>query len=440
MSKRPDSAAASAPGKQQSYVRLHGRWPRVMQAIWVALAAFLLYAFVTTLPRVATQMRTPCQPGSCPWLQYTTPQIAAISHQILPYETYISVILALGTASLVAAWSVSAVIIWRRPDDWMAALVAYALLFQGSFVTTTSVPLGATPWLNPNTYALTVFQLIPLLVFALFPNGRFAPRWTRWVIIVGLMLIIPVSITGILPKTIFYTSLGPLGFVVTLIESLALVIAQIYRYRAVSTPLERQQTKWALVGLAAPEALFVAFLVGASLAAALGAPTGIVTLLSSTGGFGLPFGLAIGFGFAMMRSRLWEIDVIIRRTLIYGTLAALLALIYFGGVIGLQALVQTLSGAKALPSIAVVATTLVIAALFNPLRQWLQALIDRRFYRGKYDAARTLAAFGAALRTETNLKELSDELLEVVQDTMHPARVSLWLRPSTARGAAEEEG
>jgi hypothetical protein len=434
MDMRRAPTADSTPGKQQSYVRLSGRWPWVMQGIWVALAAFLLYAFVTTLPHVAAQMRTPCQPGACPWLQFTAPQMAAISHDLLPYDTYIAVILALGTASLVVMWSVSALIIWRRPDDWMAVLVAYSMLIQGTTLTTTSVPVGATPWLNPNAYILALVTLSAATVFALFPNGRFVPRWTRWLVIVNLILAIPLEIPGILPKTMIYTPLGPLGWVMTAIELSALACAQIYRYRAVSTPLERQQTKWALVGFATPVALVVAFISAASLAAALGAPTALVTLLSSNGGFVLPFGLAMGFGFAMLRSRLWEIDRLINRALVYGALTLVLSSLYIGLVIGLQTLARGVTGQDYQNnSLVIVLSTLVIAGLVAPLRRWIQAFIDRRFYRSRYDAARTLEAFSAGLRQEIQVEALREQLLSAVSETMHPAHVSLWLRPAPDR-------
>lgn len=317
----------------------------------------------------------------------------------------------------------------------MAVLVAFALLIQGTPLTTTSVPVGATPWLNPNTYALVLLTLSVPTVFSLFPNGRFVPRWTRWLVILNLILVIPLVTTTLLPKTIFYTPLGPLGFVVTVIEASALVIAQIYRYRVVSTPLERQQTKWALVGFAVPVALIVAFIIGASLAAALGAPTGIVALLYSDGGVVLPFGLAMGFGFAMLRSRLWEIDRLINRALVYGALTLVLAALYVSLVIGLQTLSRGVTGQD--NSIVIVLSTLVIAALVAPLRRWIQAFIDRRFYRSRYDAARTLQAFSAGLRQEIQVEALRERLLDAVSETMHPAHVSLWLRPAPERARSD---
>jgi hypothetical protein len=140
--------------------------------------------------------------------------------------------------------------------------------------------------------------------------------------------------------------------------------------------------------------------------------------------------LPLGIGIALLHYRLFDIDVIIRRTLLYGTLTTILAAVYFGGVIGAQAAVGRVDPQASQSPVIVVATTVLIIVLFTPLRRGLQAAIDRRFYRAKYDAVRTLEAFAATLRTETDLRELSEQLMAVVQETMQPASVSLWLRES----------
>jgi hypothetical protein len=129
----------------------------------------------------------------------------------------------------------------------------------------------------------------------------------------------------------------------------------------------------------------------------------------------------------VLRYRLYEIDIIINRTLVYGSLTATLVAVYVGGVVSLQALLRLLSGQES--TLAVVASTLAIAALFNPLRRRVQAFVDRRFYRSKYDARKTLEAFSDKLRDETDLQTLSGDLVRVVSETMQPAHVSLWVRP-----------
>jgi len=155
-------------------------------------------------------------------------------------------------------------------------------------------------------------------------------------------------------------------------------------------------------------------------------------------------GIPVAIGFAVLKYRLYDIDLLINRTLVYGSLTAMLAALYFGGVATTQALFRALAGQEQQPQLAIVVSTLVIAALFNPLRRLIQGFIDRRFYRSKYDARRTLEAFSSRLRDETDLDALSDDLVGVVRETVQPAPVSLWLRPDTgprgSRGSEEPRG
>jgi hypothetical protein len=149
-------------------------------------------------------------------------------------------------------------------------------------------------------------------------------------------------------------------------------------------------------------------------------------------------GLALSVGIAILRYRLYDIDLVINRTLVYGALTAILALIYYGSVVVLQQLFRALTGQRS--DLAIVVSTLTIAALFNPLRRRIQEAIDRRFYRRKYDAAKTLAAFSVAMRDEVDLKTLAERIVTVVEDTMQPAHVSLWLRPAESIRAKAHHG
>jgi hypothetical protein len=163
-----------------------------------------------------------------------------------------------------------------------------------------------------------------------------------------------------------------------------------------------------------------------------GSPLPWWTLVGSTGWSLTLTIVPLALSIAVLRYRLYDIDILINRTLVYGSLTATLALVYFGGVTATQALFRALTGQEKQTQLAIVVSTLVIAALFSPLRRRVQGLVDRRFYRRKYDARKTLEAFSAKLRDETNLNALSDDLTSVVRETMQPAHVSLWLHP--ARG------
>jgi hypothetical protein len=146
----------------------------------------------------------------------------------------------------------------------------------------------------------------------------------------------------------------------------------------------------------------------------------------------------IAVGFAILKYRLYDIDIIINRALVYGSLTLTLLLIYFGGVTATQALFRTLTGQEQQSQLAVVASTLAIAALFNPLRRRIQSFIDRRFYRQKYDARKILEAFSARLRDETDLDSLNAELMMAVRESMQPEHASLWLSPNTVSPVREE--
>ena len=190
--------------------------------------------------------------------------------------------------------------------------------------------------------------------------------------------------------------------------------------RLLTICIERQQTKWFLVGFG----LIVAL---TSVTVFLDA-TGRGGILNDIGDVLLWMPLYFGLAIAILRYRLWDIDVIIRKTLVYGVLTALLALVYFGGVILLQRLVGALTGVEQ-STLAVVVSTLAIAALFTPLRRRIQDVIDRRFYRRKYDAQRVLAQFALTARDETDLDALTGELARIVQETLQPEGVSVWLKP-----------
>ncbi len=396
------SRGVSAPPPNTAQTRLHGRWLLLGRGIWITLAIFF-----ASLPIYLAQLETPCAGSACYYTQLSPGQVGALT-----------------LASVVICLVVSTVIIWRRPDDRMALLVALMLVTFGPIGVTNSVSASSSPWRVPNECLTFLSLSLLVLVFLLFPSGQFVPRWTRWTLVVFLAGLVPeIFVAPFMPNT----PVDQLGLLVVLAELAALALVQVYRYRRVSSPLQRQQTKWVVFGLAVTVTVAVSGGVVAFIFSVSAGPGSLYSLAVNVVDAFIVLFFPLSFGFAILRYRLWEIDVLINRTLVYGVLTASLAMIYVGLVIGLQALLRGIISQD--NSVAIVISTLAIAALFQPLRRRIQRLIDRRFYRSKYDAAKTVAAFSATLRNEVDLEQLREQLLAVVQETMQPAHVSLWLRP-----------
>jgi hypothetical protein len=359
---------------------------------------------------------------------------------------------------ILAFSTVGALIGSRRPENpigWLFCSGAFVwilgeLALEYGVYALTTAP-GTLPaatwaaWFGGWARGMGWFLIVAFLLL-LFPNGRLpSPRWrpVLWVAIgyVGFFTVViwfsPVSadtrlvfvrnplgleleIMHLLVELLYFTI--PL----LLVAGAAAVIARFRRSRGD----ERQQLKWFAYAVAVMAVLFVLWfslvLVGLVVADALV--------------FTVPLmGLPTAVGVAILRYRLYDIDLLVNRTLVYGALTALLAATYLGGVVSLQGAFRVLTGQES--QLAIVASTLLIAALFVPLRRRVQSFIDRRFYRKKYDAARTLQNFSTRLREKTDLDSLDTELLGVVRETVQPAHVSLWLRPAVERGrnrAAEQ--
>jgi len=300
-----------------------------------------------------------------------------------------------------------------------------------------SLPGGDTmAWLS-NWLFIPVLFAAPAMLFLLFPDGSLlSHRWRPvfWLVILTTCAAITTAIfqpvlndppfegvvnpLGFSPPQAFLTPLSYIGWPGMAASFLVAAFAMILRLRR-SRGVERQQLKWIA---AAPAVLPLASVSGVALYyLGYDAIAGFLAVISI-----VPIFLAAGY--AILRYRLYDIDLIINRALVYGSLTATLALVYFGGVATTQALFHALTGQEQFPQLAVVVSTLAIAALFNPLRRRIQASIDRLFYRKKYDAAKTLEGFSARLREETDLDELYGSLVSVVRETMQPEYVSLWLR------------
>jgi len=274
--------------------------------------------------------------------------------------------------------------------------------------------------------------VVPLFVFVplLFPTGRpLSPRWTRFAWGAGLVSTLLLVSGALAPgKLENYTSVdNPFGaghaaqvvedisFPLLGVCALASVASLALRFRR-SHGVERQQIKWVW---AAGSVLVVTFVVSALLENAY---AGVAEVIQFVGFLAVPAAVAV----AILRYRLYDIAVVVNRTLVYGSVTAALALVYLASVLLLQLILDPVTSGS---SLAVAVSTLAVAALFRPIRARIQELVDRRFYRRRYDAARTLEAFSARLREELDLDSLSGELRAVLQETMQPSHVSLWLKP-----------
>ena len=319
-----------------------------------------------------------------------------------------------------------------------------------------SVPFPAavaalSEWLWVPTVGLLAIYLVTL-----FPNGRLpSRRWRPLAWLSGAIIVLASVGSGLSPGPIaelggvrnpfglegqpWVAYAANVGLVLFLACILASMVSLILRYRR-SRGEERQQIKWIAFAASVVGLGFVGAMVSGLIASVFapeawgdtadGAPLWFDLLFS---GVLLSFGgVPVAVGIAVLRYRLYDIDLLINRALVYSSLTATLAVLYFGSVFSLQAALRVLTGQES--TLAIVASTLAIAALFSPLRRQVQGFVDHRFYRRKYDAAKTLAAFNARLRDETDLDALSNDLVGVARGTVQPEHVSLWLRPESASG------
>jgi hypothetical protein len=325
-------------------------------------------------------------------------------------------------------WLLCAIGLIAAVDHFAGEYAVYALLARSEALSGGQAMLWLQSWFWMLFVGLTVFLLL------LFPNGRLpSGRWRPFAWASVAIISVGVIYSSVIsPDVRPDAPPNPIQQLVLLLGLVAAASVVVGRRNA--RGIERQQIKWLLyagaISFAGPMfQITVSYVLRLEGSWALW----VGNLLVGIGGLGIP----IAIGVAILRYRLYEIDIVINRTLVYGSLTALLALVYFGGVATTQALFRALTGQEQQPQLAVVISTLVIAALFNPLRYRIQAFIDRRFYRRKYDARKTLEAFSAKLRDETDLEALNNELVGVVRETMQPAHVSLWLRPELPPRASE---
>jgi hypothetical protein len=371
----------------------------------------------------------------------------ALVAELMTYRAYLNYIVLVRYMVMGIFYLTGVFIFWRKSDDWLVMLTSIALiclpymfLFAGILYSAYD-QFNQDLWLKAGDASLTALGILSvptLLIF--FPDGRLEPQrlqklvrglFTLLFLLVFIPLVDDFVWKGInWAEIIFYILSG---------DFLALIligsIGQFYRFLWVSTPMQRQQTKWIVFAILINLAWAIFITVRAdTLRFTAAAIYGLFELHASMLVVAL---IPISFAISILRYRLYDIDLIVRRTLVYGSISLVLGLFYLASITLLQSLFATLS--KQQSQISIVLSTLVIVALFNPLRSRVQDFIDRRFYRSKYNAEQALAKFADTARDEVDVEQLSAHLVQTIQETINPQGVSLWLRKAGTRNLMLEE-
>lgn len=425
----------TVPDRERAPSVLYGRRLLTVRALWIAVSVLVVGLFVIGLPAYYDQLRVVCPGGdACYDWQFSREGLRAAEGLGLP-ANFFAVVGVVAQAVFASLWcAVGAVIFWQRSREPGALFVGLFLVVFGAATNPGDVidalakvhPVLSLPVQSVSFLGLALL----ILFFYIFPDGRFVPRRSGWLALAWILVWAP---TYFLPNSsLSLDNASPPIILACLLGMLFCgTAAQAYRYRRVSSPGQRQQTKWAVFGVALWIVGFTALILPTAIFPAL-RHSGTLTYVIVQAFFPVfQLFIPLSIAFAILRSRLWNIDVVINRTLVYGLLTVSLALVYFGGVALLQYVFRLFVGESS--QLAIVASTLAIAVLFGPLRRRIQEFIDRLFYRRKYDAAKTLENFSARLRDETDVDALNFEVLSVVRETMQPAHLSLWLREPERR-------
>jgi hypothetical protein len=383
------SADASSP------LRLRGHWLLLARAVWIVVATLAAGLFTIGIPAEFTLLHVPCPAVTCSTGQLSPSGLHALEDLGLSLDSFAAYTVAMDVLFAAVCTVVALLIFWRRSDDRMGLLVSLALLSFGTATFTFTMEALAArhpAWEMPTSFLHFLGAASFGLFLYLFPDGRFVPRWARWVVLVWIGWQVP---RYFFPDWYLnpnpYTWHALINTVVWLSALGTAMYSQVYRYRRTASSAQRQQIKWVVFGISAALAGFL----GISLMLGVFAPEptspgALLTYLVGNTfiGYLAILLIPISIGVAVLRYHLFDIDLVINRTLVYVTLTVILAVFYEGTIVVLQALFRVLAGQES--QVAVVASTLAIAAMFESLRRRIQGLVDRSFYRRKYDARKTL--------------------------------------------------
>ncbi|MBO0793822.1 MAG: hypothetical protein J2P36_23120, partial [Ktedonobacteraceae bacterium] len=401
-----DQDQARQQTQDQAVTRLRGKWLLFARVIWTLVLVLAVSLFIIGIPFSFADAHLICTPADCgDNSRLTLDQVRELQHLGLSLDFYAALAVGLSIFLEVVYVAVGAAIFWRRSDDRMALLGSLALVTFGAAFRGFNPEPSLSPWLLALSLVMAFFGNCAIgLFFYLFPTGLFTPRWVRWL---ALAWVIYWGIKNLVLGAIL-TNAG-LDFIIFISLLLSMVVTQVYRYRHISTFEQRRQTKWVVYGLSLALLGFLALIIFSPLAFQAVIPDLIMGSMLYVFLSLIP----LSIGIAILRSRLWDIDVIINRTLVYGSLTACVVLLYMLVVVGLSTLLQVNSNLLiSLPA------TGLIAVLVQPLRERLQRAVNRLMYGDRDEPYQVISRLGQRLETtlapETVLPTIVDTVAQAL--------------------------
>lgn len=406
--------------------RLQGIWLLLARTAWLSITLLILTLFVIGIPsEYGNHLQTAVRDFQ--------PHLDRLGQSAAFYAIYRTV---LDTLVALAFLALGVILFVHKSNDWMVLLVSVANMAFGSlFVPTLLQIIKLQPeWTAPVGFLRALGLGSSLIVlYYIFPDGRFVPRWSKWLGIGWALLAVIWFLVPQFPANLVYMDSWQknmtLSYATFLFSYGTGIAAQLYRYQRVSNPIRRQQTKWVVFGTTTAFLGFVLYHIPLVFFKEFSQPT-YVRLLHIY--FGIPLYhmmilmAPLTITFSIFRYRLWDIDRVIKRSLMSVALSATIGLIYYALVVLVGLVLTSITGSQHTTFVTMI-STLAVAMLFNPIRRRLQMIIDRRFYRKKVDMVRTMETFSGMMRNEVDLRKLTSQLTYVVTDTMHPIHTSVWL-------------